>query len=426
MAALPGRIWIVRQGQHLAELAPAFRALGLEVRVLERGELEAALQAGPRPHAVLDSDLAGTDFRGLTARGIPVVALMLDHWYFSVRHRSTPRHLEACARLGVPTTTETFVAANFRPRAGGPSQSDRLYVFPCDPDQVPVFQGLEGVRHAETLLFGVDPERFRPLELTPEERARHGAKVGFVGASLLNNPIDGVSLIQEAARSGGGEAGRLASFVDELIALQSRDPFRFRLPELLLDLEKRRGLEFLGAGEGMTPEKETWVILLGVRLAAVQRVAAVQALAAATGITVHGLPEWALMETPGMDFRGMADREDGTLARVINATDVNVNVSKPMFPTGVGPRVLETLACGGFLLSNRLPALEALFEDGRDLAYFDSLKDLVDRTRHYLAHPEERRAIGSRGRARVLAAHTWAHRARRVVQVLEADGVLPV
>ena len=74
------------------------------------------------------------------------------------------------------------------------------------------------------------------------------------------------------------------------------------------------------------------------------------------------------------------------------------------------PRVYEILACGGFLLCDDQPDVRTLFEDGKDLVIFRDPDDLRQKVRHYLAHPEERRAIAGRGREKVLAGHTYRHR----------------
>ncbi|HSB67768.1 MAG TPA: glycosyltransferase [Candidatus Methylomirabilis sp.] len=74
------------------------------------------------------------------------------------------------------------------------------------------------------------------------------------------------------------------------------------------------------------------------------------------------------------------------------------------------PRVYEILACGGFLLCDDQSDVRALFEDGKDLVIFRDPDDLRQKAQHYLARPEERRAIAGRGREKVLAGHTYRHR----------------
>lgn len=81
------------------------------------------------------------------------------------------------------------------------------------------------------------------------------------------------------------------------------------------------------------------------------------------------------------------------------------------------PRVYEVLACGGFLLCDDQPDVRALFEDGRELVVFRNLNDLRERARHYLDHDQERREIACRGRAKVLAEHTYRHRVAALIEM---------
>ena len=61
-------------------------------------------------------------------------------------------------------------------------------------------------------------------------------------------------------------------------------------------------------------------------------------------------------------------------------------------------RVFETLAGGAMLLTDRLaPAsgLDEILAEGREKISYDHADDLVAKARHYLAHPDEARAIGA-------------------------------
>lgn len=71
-------------------------------------------------------------------------------------------------------------------------------------------------------------------------------------------------------------------------------------------------------------------------------------------------------------------------------------------------RVFEVLSAGGFLLTDKLPdasGLPLLFESGRHLDTWTSPDNLVDRIRHYLAHPLEAQRIRAAGHAELLRAH---------------------
>ena len=79
----------------------------------------------------------------------------------------------------------------------------------------------------------------------------------------------------------------------------------------------------------------------------------------------------------------------------------------------ISNRAYDALACGAFVVSDRVPAIEDEF-DGGLVTYedADALAALVD---HYLSHPDERRTRAERGRAAVLSRHTFAHRVDAII-----------
>ncbi|MFP5212389.1 MAG: glycosyltransferase, partial [Acidobacteriota bacterium] len=95
-----------------------------------------------------------------------------------------------------------------------------------------------------------------------------------------------------------------------------------------------------------------------------------------------------------------------------NAQRFTLNVTRSdMIAAGYSPsvRLFEAAACGVPIVSDGWEGLDLLFTPGREI--------LVARTREealaYLREigEEERRRIGTRARARILASHTAAHRA---------------
>ena len=76
----------------------------------------------------------------------------------------------------------------------------------------------------------------------------------------------------------------------------------------------------------------------------------------------------------------------------------------------ISNRLYDALACGSFVISDHISELETEFDDAV-VTYSDraELGLLIDR---YLADPDERRRRGARGRAAVIARHTFDERAR--------------
>lgn len=84
----------------------------------------------------------------------------------------------------------------------------------------------------------------------------------------------------------------------------------------------------------------------------------------------------------------------------------------------INMRVFETLSTGSFLLTNEVPTLGELFQDGVHLVTYKSLDDAVEKAKYYLAHDAEREKIASAGFAEVRAKHTFRHRAEQVLKTV--------
>jgi spore maturation protein CgeB len=74
------------------------------------------------------------------------------------------------------------------------------------------------------------------------------------------------------------------------------------------------------------------------------------------------------------------------------------------------PRIFEALACRAFVLCDDQKDVFSLFQDGKDLVRFFDAPDLMNKAKHYLAHPEERNEIAGMGNRNVLKNHTYIHR----------------
>lgn len=76
----------------------------------------------------------------------------------------------------------------------------------------------------------------------------------------------------------------------------------------------------------------------------------------------------------------------------------------------VNMRCFEVTGSGGFLLTNRIPSLEELFIDGKEIVMYDSIDDMVEKAKYYLEHEEEREAIAQAGYARSMRDHQMSMR----------------
>jgi GT2 family glycosyltransferase/spore maturation protein CgeB len=106
------------------------------------------------------------------------------------------------------------------------------------------------------------------------------------------------------------------------------------------------------------------------------------------------------------------------LARVYAAASIVLNDHWPdMAELGfLSNRLYDASAAGAFVISDRVPGIEAEFDGGiPSFADGEELRRLIDR---FLADPEARREYAGRARAAVLARHTFAHRAETLLAEL--------
>ena len=110
------------------------------------------------------------------------------------------------------------------------------------------------------------------------------------------------------------------------------------------------------------------------------------------------------------------------VVRIFNATAINLNLHSSVRPgvlvgdgDFVNPRTFELAACGAFQLTDRRGLMPELFAEG-ELGLFSDMSEFLRAIEHYRAHPEERAEIAARGRRRVLAEHTYAHRMRTLLE----------
>ncbi len=101
---------------------------------------------------------------------------------------------------------------------------------------------------------------------------------------------------------------------------------------------------------------------------------------------------------------------------VFNGSKVNIYVTPRSIRSGVPLRVLEIMACGGFVLVNYQEDLAAEFEDGKELVMYRSLEEMVDKVRYYLEHEDERKNIAKAGYEKVLREYNYAEKLRHILE----------
>jgi spore maturation protein CgeB len=82
-------------------------------------------------------------------------------------------------------------------------------------------------------------------------------------------------------------------------------------------------------------------------------------------------------------------------------------------------RPFELASLGACIVSNPYAGIETWFEPEKEIIVLKDSSEAIERYRWLLDHESVRREIGKAARERVLAEHTFVHRARDLVKIVE-------
>ncbi|MDX6512914.1 MAG: hypothetical protein QOE36_2418 [Gaiellaceae bacterium] len=138
----------------------------------------------------------------------------------------------------------------------------------------------------------------------------------------------------------------------------------------------------------------------------------------------------------GGDFQGDTGRARQTgfipynaFPRAISAARINLNLTRRSHATVFASstcRPFELAACGAAIVSNPYEGVERWFEPGRELLVVGDADEALAAYRDLLADPAQAIELGRRARERALDEHTYAQRARQVLDLLELRERAPV
>jgi glycosyltransferase involved in cell wall biosynthesis len=130
----------------------------------------------------------------------------------------------------------------------------------------------------------------------------------------------------------------------------------------------------------------------------------------------------------GRDFQGdtgrarlVGDVPFNVFNRAIAASRINLNVTRrahASVPASSTARPFELAMAGATIVSNPYSGVERWFEPGRELVVVENADEAVAAYQELLADPGAAEELGRRARERALDEHTYAHRARRLLELV--------
>ncbi len=313
-----------------------------------------------------------------------------------------------CHELEIPLVAWEVDPKTDRPPVP-PAGGEDFRVFTLHPKDVSQLEDA-GFSSVGYLPIGVDTDRRYPIELNEEERSRFAARVCFVGSSLIDRARRFKRLFLQLHASFNCSAeesfDETSERLERVLAAERANYGVYDSDKLL---EEHFG-EFLEAAHrnGTPDDPKKWVAEI---VASQKRIAYVSALSD-FGIHVWGDERWTEVSSavPGVHYRGLAE-QGHELTCVYSSAEIHVDVNRIYQPEAIPMRVINVMACGGFLIAEHSESIEELFEVGKEIETYRTIEELEAKVAHYLEHPGEAREIAQRGLEAVRQRHTMRIRA---------------
>jgi len=337
----------------------------------ERALMEAVQRC--RPRCILSINMKGFDSEGILASVASRFSVPLAVWFVD-----DPRSI-------LPAVGGTFVK--------------NVTAFCWEKAYIPFLQAA-GFRSVTYL-----PLAGNPAMKYEGPAVQYASKLGFVGTSMVD----------EFA----GNIRRKFQWSDSLLPLVERiarslvaDP-RYGVLESLDSVSSELDIRLPFADE----RNRMWLTAYIIHFASMKkRQAAIGALIP-LGVETFGDPEgWrklfggAIHTHPNVDYR----RE---LASVYRRILVNVNITSCQMPTTVNQRVFDIPLASSFVLTDRQPDIQELFDES-EIATYGSTEELAEKTEFFINHQSERDSISNAAKAHILAEHTYEHRVKSILAAI--------
>lgn len=108
------------------------------------------------------------------------------------------------------------------------------------------------------------------------------------------------------------------------------------------------------------------------------------------------------------------------LPAVYAQSSVNLNLNHFQTTHGIAQRIYDSLAVGGFIITDTNPAITESFTNKQEIVCAESVDEMDELAGYYLNHQSEREAITKKGQEKVLAHDTLDQRLHEIINIVAA------
>ncbi|MCR5208593.1 MAG: DUF3880 domain-containing protein [Lachnospiraceae bacterium] len=297
------------------------------------------------------------------------------------------------------------------------------HIFHFDSSEVEKLKKA-GVNNVYYLPLSADTGRYDEVELTDADRIKYGADVSMIGSMYTE---DKFRIFKKYEKFDDYIKGYLDALVKVQESLYGADILEPGLEQIIPDGSGEKVIERILKSVPLSEHGDSfstpqWVFAnyyLAMRVTANERRHVMEAIADKVDGKVALYTRDASFKLGRVINRGNIDyyRE---FPKAVKAAKVNMNISLKSIHSGIPLRVMDIMACGGFVLSNYQADLPEEFVPGEDFVYYENAKDAAEKAAYYVSHDEEREEIALNGYRKVKEAHTFK---RKLTLMTDAAGL---
>jgi spore maturation protein CgeB len=262
-----------------------------------------------------------------------------------------------------------------------------------------------GFATVEYLPLACDPGMFSGASRTRSPGANVTTSLGFVGTSMVDR-------FAGAIRDKFLWSDGLLPLVNDVCDTLLSNP-AFQVYGSLPEQAKKLGIPLPFSDD----HNLTWLAAYIIHQASMRKRRSIVSGLFSLGIETFGDPDgWrelfgnTVVTHPNIDYRH-------ELGSVYQRIAVNVNITSCQMPTSVNQRVFDIPMVGGFVISDDQKDLHELF-DQPEIATYETIEDLQEKVRFYLANESARLKITGLAQKRILGEHTYVHRMQKIISLL--------
>ncbi len=281
--------------------------------------------------------------------------------------------------------------------------------------------GFDNVYH---LPLAVNTNRLDKIILSAADRKKYGAQLSFVG-NLYDSQMLNIRSVLSDHYQGYLDAlmkaqGKIYGcyFIDDILTDTVMEDINGIIREASLEYRNsasrtggdvKPGVPVSEIGEDtiLKVSREALSYAMAAQITRDERVLALKLLSNHYEVKLYSREKNELLDK--VKYMGTVDYDD-EMPRVFKASDINLNMTLRCIRSGIPLRALDIMGAGGFLLSNYQPELAENFINGEEAVMYDSIEDMYDKVRYYIANPEVRHEIALRGHEKTVREYSYSDR----------------